>query len=67
MPGRGRATARTIALVVDHGLRPAAADEALATERLLTAHGIAVRVLRLAGSGRGRHWPSGRAWRAMPP
>jgi tRNA(Ile)-lysidine synthase len=39
----------TIALVVDHGLRAAAADEALATERLLTGRGIAVRTLRLTG------------------
>jgi tRNA(Ile)-lysidine synthase len=39
----------TIALVVDHGLRPAAAHEALATERLLTGRGIAVRTLRLTG------------------
>jgi len=39
----------TIALVLDHGLRAAAADEARATERLLTGRGIAVRVLRLTG------------------
>jgi tRNA(Ile)-lysidine synthase len=43
----------TIALVVDHGLRTAAAAEALATERLLTGRGIAVRMLRLAGLGPG--------------
>jgi tRNA(Ile)-lysidine synthase len=39
----------TIALVVDHGLRAAAAQEARATERLLTERGITVRTLRLAG------------------
>jgi tRNA(Ile)-lysidine synthase len=39
----------TIALVVDHGLRAAAADEARATDRLLTERGITVRTLRLAG------------------
>src|SRR5271165_4045530 len=42
-----------IALVVDHGLRAAAADEARATEQLLTGRGIAVRALRLAGLGPG--------------
>jgi tRNA(Ile)-lysidine synthase len=36
-----------IALVVDHGLRPAAADEARTTQRLLASRGIALRVLRL--------------------
>ncbi len=43
----------TIALVVDHGLRAAAAQEARATEQLLTGRGIAVRVLRLTGLGPG--------------
>jgi tRNA(Ile)-lysidine synthase len=38
-----------VALVVDHGLRLASADEARATERLLTGRGIAVRVLQVAG------------------
>jgi tRNA(Ile)-lysidine synthase len=42
-----------IALVVDHGLRAAAADEARATERLLTERGITVRALRLTGLGPG--------------
>jgi tRNA(Ile)-lysidine synthase len=42
-----------IGLVVDHGLRPEAAEEARATERLLAAHSIAARVLRLAGLAHG--------------
>jgi len=42
-----------IALVVDHGLRAAAAQEARVTDRLLTERGITVRTLRLAGLGPG--------------
>ena len=42
-----------LALVVDHGLRAAAAEEARLTERLLASRGIAVRVLRLAGLAHG--------------
>jgi tRNA(Ile)-lysidine synthase len=42
-----------IALVVDHRLRAAAADEVRATEQLLTRRGIAVRALRLTGLGQG--------------
>jgi len=38
-----------VGLVVDHGLRAAAADEARETERLLVGRGIGARVLRLAG------------------
>ncbi len=49
---RGRGGGIT-ALVVDHGLRAEAADEARATERLLTERGMAVRTLRLAGLRRG--------------
>ena len=43
----------TVALVVDHGLRPEAADEARTTEQLLAGYNIAVRVLRLAGLAHG--------------
>jgi tRNA(Ile)-lysidine synthase len=42
-----------VGLVVDHGLRAEAADEARATERLLAGHGIAARVLRLTGLAHG--------------
>jgi len=38
-----------LALVLDHGLRTAAADEARATERLLIGRGIAVHASRLVG------------------
>ena len=38
-----------IGLVVDHGLRAAAANKARLTELVLASHGIAVRLLRLAG------------------
>lgn len=42
-----------LALVVDHGLRPAAADEARLTVQTLTGCGIATRVLRLQGLAHG--------------
>jgi tRNA(Ile)-lysidine synthase len=42
-----------LGLVVDHGLRPEAADEAQLTQQTLTACGIAARVLRLEGLAHG--------------
>jgi tRNA(Ile)-lysidine synthase len=42
-----------VGLVVDHGLRAEAAEEARATARLLVGRGIAARVLRLAGLAAG--------------
>jgi tRNA(Ile)-lysidine synthase len=48
--GRGGSV---VGLVVDHGLRTEAADEARVTERLLVGHGVAARVLRLTGLAHG--------------
>jgi tRNA(Ile)-lysidine synthase len=39
----------TLALIVDHGLRPASAAEAALTQQRLAAHGIPARVLTLHG------------------
>ncbi len=50
--------ARLVCLTVDHGLRPEAADEAAATAALLARLGIASRVLRLRGLGRGPGMPA---------
>jgi tRNA(Ile)-lysidine synthase len=41
---------RVLALIVDHGLRPEAAAEALTTATLLASHGIESLVLRWAGA-----------------
>lgn len=41
---------RILALIVDHGLRAAAADEAAATRDLLCRHGIAAEILRWRGA-----------------